>query len=274
MTSTFANLVARRDLLRELTLSEFRSSANESQLGWLWWLIDPAITMLIYWFVVVGVLGRGTEYAPYPVFILCALLPWKHTSGALNSACRILRSRENLIKSIPFPTMVLPLSLVLSGFGYFLFGLAVLLCAALASGRPLGGALVQLPALMSLQIVLVAGLTLAVASVGALIRDLSGFLGHLLRVVFYLSPTLYGADLVQERFGHGVLAHTAVLDALARLYMLNPLAILFTGYRHAIFYGTFLEPQHWLVLTCESLVLFLLGYRVFQRYDRRVIKFL
>ena len=57
--------------------------------------------------------------------------------------------------------------------------------------------------------------------------------------------------------------------------MMNPLAILFTGYRDAIFYGRFLAGEHWVVLTVtSSAIVFAIGYRVFQHFDRRVIKFL
>lgn len=273
MTSNLANLVARRDLLRELTTSEFRSAANETTLGWLWWLIDPLFTMLIYWVVVAVLFERGAQYHPYPVFILCAILPFKHFSGTTNSACKLLRQRESLIKSVPFPTMVLPLSLLFSNFGYFLFGMLVLLGAALAWGQPLGVPLVQLPALMSLQLLLVGGVALAIAAFGALIRDLSGFMAHLMRIFFYVCPTLYGVDMVAERFHTERFDH-ALAAWIPTLYMLNPLALLFTGYRDAIFYGRFLELQHWAVLSLESVLVFAIGYRLFQHFDRRVIKFL
>lgn len=273
MTSNFANLYARRDLLRELSLSELRSSANETSLGWLWWLLDPLFSMLIYWAVVAGIFARGGHYAPYPVFILCAILPFKHFRSTVDSSCKLLRSREALIKSVPFPTMVLPLALVFSNFLYFLFGMVVLMLAAALWGRPLGPALVQLPALMSLQVLLVAGASLAVAAFGALVRDLSGFMGHLLRVFFYACPTLYGVDMVVDRFKAERLGH-AFADWFPTIYMLNPLAVLFTGYRDAIFYGRFLEPHHWLVLVVTSVLIFAFGYRVFQHFDRRVIKFL
>jgi ABC-2 type transport system permease protein len=274
VTSSLANLIVRRDLLRELTLSEVRSSANETRLGWVWWLVDPLFTMLIYWVVVAGVFGRGGRYAPYPLFILCAILPFKHFSGSVNGACKLLRSREALIKSVPFPTMVLPLSLVLSNFSFFLFGMVTLLLVSFAAGLPLGLPLVQLPALMALQIVFVSGVALAVASFGALVRDLSGFLGHLLRLYFYMCPILYGVDTVRERFSEGALRDTIWADLIPHLFMLNPLAVLFTGYRDAIFYGRFLEAGHWVVLTLWSAAVFLAGYRIFQRFDRRVIKFL
>lgn len=274
MTSSLSNVVARRDLLAELTLSELRSSANETRIGWLWWLIDPLVTMLIYWAVVVGIFGRGAQYDPYPIFILCALLPFKHFSGSLNSCCKLLRSREMLIKSVPFPTMVLPLSVVFSGFAFFLFGMATLLVAAFIWGKPITEALVQLPALFALQLILICGVALGIAALGALIRDLSGFMAHVNRIFFYMCPTLYGVDMVAERFTQGGLEGVISGELLFKIYMLNPLAILFTGYRDAIFYGRFLETHHWAVLTLGSVAIFFGGYRLFQHFDRRVIKFL
>ena len=35
-----------------------------------------------------------------------------------------------------------------------------------------------------------------------------------------------------------------------------------------------LASQHWALLTVEAIVIFVIGYRIFQFYDRRVIKFL
>lgn len=274
MISNWSNLVARRDLLRELTLSELRSRSQETRLGWVWWLVDPLIMMLIYWAIVVGIFGRGQRYDPYPVFILCALLPFKHLASALASSAKVLRARESLIKSIPFPTMALPITIVLANFSNFLFGMVVLLGAALVAERPLGLALIQIPALMVLQLALVSGICLVAACMGAMVRDLSGFLTHLLRVGFYMCPTLYGLDMVRERLGSGGLGEGPVGPWLATLYTLNPFVPLITGYRDAIFYGRFMEGPLWGILALSSVALLLVGYRVYQVFDRRVIKFL
>ena len=271
MDSTWPNIVARRDLIRELTLSELRSSSAESRFGWVWWLIDPLIMMLIYWGIVVGIFGRGSHYQPYPVFVLCALLPWKHLQSALTSAARLLRANEGVIKAIPFPTIVLPMSNVLAGFAYFVAGLVVLLVAAVVAGLPLGLPLLQLPPLMAAQLALVTSLSLVATSFGALIRDLPGFLVHVTRVGFYACPALYGLDLVRERAAK---LGGSLGEWIPTLYMLNPFAILIEGYRRAIFYGSVLELHHWVVLAVESVLLFAMGQRVYRYYDRRVIKFL
>jgi ABC-type polysaccharide/polyol phosphate export permease len=149
--------------------------------------------------------------------------------------------------------------------------MVVLLAAALVWGCPIGPALVQLPALMGAQLLLVTSLSLVATSFGALIRDLSGFLTHITRIGFYFSPTLYGVDLVRARAGE---LQEPWSSWIPTLFMLNPFAILIEGYRRAIFYGDFLAAPHWAVLAVASVVLFAIGQRIYRYYDRRVIKFL
>jgi ABC-type polysaccharide/polyol phosphate export permease len=277
MISSWNNLVARRDLLRELVVSQLKASSVGTKLGWIWWLLDPLLMMLIYWAIVAGLLGRGRdEYAPYPIFILCALITWKHFSSCAGQATRALRTKEAVIKSVPFPTMVLPLATVLSGFVYFVFGFAVLLAAAMIwrspqySGNML--TLAQVPLLMILQVAIIAGICLPLASIGAMIQDLGNFMTHLLRVGFYLSPSLYGVDMVRDILHRTLGATSGEIGYI--VYMLNPFAVLISGYRDCVFYGRFLPIESWLILFVETILFLLVGNLIYQRYDRRAIKYL
>ncbi len=277
MLSTLPNVLARRDLLMALVRSELRSSVARSKLGWIWWFLDPVLMMLVYWAVVVGLFRRGAEhYKPYPAFLFAALIRWKHCSTAVNRSLSLLRSRERLIKSVPFPTVVLPLSLVFSGFAYFLFGFAVLVGAILIwpSPRHSGELLpiLQAPFLMLFQLAVTAGCTMALSCFGVLFEDLRLFMAHALRVGFYVAPGLYGIDLIDDRL-HAAL-NPAAADLLFGVYMANPFAILITGYREAILYGAFIPFHWWLVLAAEAALLLWAGYRIYQHHDRRVIKFL
>lgn len=277
MISNFRTLLGRRDLLWQLVVTDLRASTAQTFFGWLWWLIDPMVMMLIYWVVVAGLLGRGLgAYDPYPVFILSGLIAWKHISTSVSRSTKVLRSRESLIKSVPFPTMVLPLSVVFSGFMYFLFGFMVVLTAAVLfpnanhSGNWLP--LIQLVPLMLGQVVVTTGICLVLSCFGVLLRDLEMFTSYTLRVAFYLSPGLFGVDLVQEKLtaDYGAEGGSTLFD----LYMLNPFAVLLQGYREAIFYGRFIPFTWWIMLGVEAVLLLYIGYLIYQHYDRRVIKFL
>ncbi len=265
MESTVRNIFTRRDLLIELTRSEVKTAAAESQLGWVWWLLDPLLMIGVYWIFIVILLGRD-KYVPYPVFVGCALLPWKHLSASLSGGVAALRAREGLIKAVPFPTMVIPLSLVASQLVYFVCGLAVLFVVAILFGQELGPTLVQVPALVLLQTLVVAGLCLPLSCLAVVYRDVKNVVAHALRVGWYLSPGIYGVDVLAERVG--------AESPIVTLYMLNPFAILFVGYRGALFEPAWLPASSWAVLALEAVVILGIGHAVYRRYDRRVIKFL
>lgn len=277
MISSWRNVLARRDLLATLVATDMRASIVGSRLGWLWWFLDPLLLMLVYWGIVAGVFGRGSDrYEPYPLFLFIALATWKHFAASVSKSIGVLRSRDRLVKSIAFPTIVLPLSVVASGFLYFLAGFGVFAVAALIwrSDHHTGqlSPLLQVPALMAAQLAVTAGVCMAVSCFGVVFPDLRLVASHVLRVGFYLSPGLYGVDLVRERAAVALAGPWGEWAFAA--YMANPFAVLFTGYREAVLHGAWLPPLWWALLTAEAVVAFVLGYRIYQHHDRRVLKFL
>jgi len=110
------------------------------------------------------------------------------------------------------------------------------------------------------------------AVLGVVYRDLSNLMTHILRVGFYLSPCLYGLDLVQSaaisKFGQDG------GDLAVSIYMLNPVAIIISGYRDAVFYGRFMPGHLWIQLIIECVVIIGVGQWIYRYYDRFVIKYL
>jgi ABC-type polysaccharide/polyol phosphate export permease len=270
MISSVQNLIARRDLAGELIRADLRSGSAENRLGWLWWILDPLLMIGVYWFFKVLVFGRGT-YAPYPIFVGVALLTWRHLSTSASRSVKVLRSSEALIKSVPFPTAVLPLSDAVSQFIYFCASMGVLTFVAIAIGQPITATLFQIPVLAVLQLMLIIGFTLFLAAVGVVVRDLEIAVGHALRIGWYLSPGIYGTDLVVNLVQRSFTEKVG--SSLYSLYMMNPFAILFEGYRGALYHPAWLEPVHWGVLVVESLAVLIGGYMTFRYFDRRIIKF-
>ncbi|MFT4539632.1 MAG: ABC-type polysaccharide/polyol phosphate export permease [Planctomycetota bacterium] len=277
MNSNWKNLVARKTLLRELIATEVKASTAHTKLGWLWWLLDPLLMMMIYWMIVVELFGRGNDrYTPYWLFLFFGLITWKHVSTASAKAANLLKSKKGLIKAVAFPTLILPLASSITNFAFFLFGFAMLMVMAafVTPAQHTGDLLpmLQIPFLMLLQLLIVAALSLPIACLGVVYRDFAGLVPHVLKIGFYLTPALYGADLIQEglikKFGDsgGMIAY--------HLYMLNPFAVLITGYRDALYYGRYMPPVFWLQLVLQATIFLWVGYRIYQHFDRRVIKFL
>ena len=172
--------------------------------------------------------------------------------------------------------MLLPIAEAVISFAHFLFGFALIAVGALLTRLPEHSGsyvpLLQLPLLFCLQAIIVLAMALPVSSLGAKYRDIGSLMPHLTRVGFYLSPGLYGVDMVQEtalsKLG------PSLGQAAVQLYLLNPFALLIDGYRRCVLHGEFLPSSYWVTLVVEAALLLAIGYRHFQRNDRAIIKLL
>ena len=132
-----------RVLVQYLTLSTLKAGQHNTILGYVWWVLDPLLLMLVYFVLVEVIFQRGVEH--YPVFVLCAVVPWKWFSSSLLGSMASLVGKERLIKQVVFPKIVLPLSQVLSNLVSFAFGLGVLFLFVLGSGIAIKPIVLALP---------------------------------------------------------------------------------------------------------------------------------
>ncbi|MGK7911916.1 MAG: ABC transporter permease [Synechococcus sp.] len=251
-------------IVLELSRQDLAVNNSRSNLGWLWWFLDPLAQIGILWFFKVLVFGVD-RYQPYVIFVGCAIICWKFLSSSVNRSSNLLRAKESLIKSFPFPTIVLPCSLVFTQLIFFLTGLIVLIGVAVLIGQPVTPMLLQIIPLTLLMILAVLGVTLLVAVLGVFLQDLNNITTHLLRILWYLSPGIYSTSLVAERFG--------VDPTWVRIYKLSPVAILFEGFRSSIFSPEWISPQDWIVFAGFSFIAVTIGFATYQRFDRRLIKY-
>src|SRR5208337_4142932 len=81
-----------------------------------WSLIRPLLTMLVLT-VVFGKLGKMPSGGrPYPLLVLCGMLPWQFFSAAVAESGNSLVANSNLISKVYFPRIVVLVSSVLTSF--------------------------------------------------------------------------------------------------------------------------------------------------------------
>jgi len=208
----------RLDTLTYLTLLELRSKNAGTILGFLWWFIEPILLTAVYVGVVGGILGRGGP--DYPLFVLCALIPWKWTSGCLNDSIGSIIGRRSILTQSAVSRAFFPSAKVLAHSWRTLMAFPIVVVFAWLQGHPLTACYLWLPVLLCVNLALNWGLSLLLADLGVFVRDLSRLMQFVLRVWFYLSPGLY--------------AMSSVKGTLRTFLALNPMTPLFEGYRAII----------------------------------------
>jgi lipopolysaccharide transport system permease protein len=243
-----------RALAFSLVAREVRARYRGSVLGFLWTLVNPLLSLLVYAFVF-GVMMPGVRAGvePYPLFLFCGLLPWIWFESAMAESSTSLTASGGLLRKVMFPAEILPLVTVLSGLVNFALGLLVYGAAAAALGRPIVTlSLLALPAVVGVQVAFTAGLALLFSALSVHFRDLRDLLGHVLRLWFFGTPIIYPYAQAPERFRW-------VLD-------LNPLTHLVRAYQSLLFEPTSAFPYRSLgAVALVALVGLVVGYAVFDR---------
>jgi ABC-2 type transport system permease protein len=141
-------------------------------------------------------------------------------SEATGHALTSLVNKGGMLRKIPFPPVVLPLSSVLTSFYVYGFTLIIVIGFVFISGiAPSLRWLEMVPALVLL-IVFAIAVALLLAFLYVDIRDVQQIWEVALRLMFFVTPVFYPIELAPE--------------GLQEILMLNPLAVVTVQARHAM----------------------------------------
>jgi ABC-type polysaccharide/polyol phosphate export permease len=260
-----SDIKSRWRLIRYLAQADLKRKGTDTLFGNVWWILDPLLQMAVYVILVTVIFARDTP--AYPLFIFAAILPWKWFSTVVSDAITSVTGQERLIKQIQFPKIVLPASAMLAGFLQFGFGL-VPLGAMLVLFYPdrLSWTLVFIPVVALVQFVFAFAFGLFVAALNVFFRDIGNLARHVLRLWFYLSPALYGADTILKL---GV-KHPRI----AQVMHVNPFFTILESYREAIYYGRVPDLRMLAIVLAASLGLLVIGAIFFKRLEPSFAKVL
>jgi lipopolysaccharide transport system permease protein len=259
------DLRSRWRLIRYLAQADLKRKGTDTFFGNVWWVLDPLLQMAVYVILVTVIFKRDTP--AYPLFIFAAILPWKWFSTVVSDAITSVSGQERLIKQIQFPKIVLPASAMIAGIVQFLFGLVPLFAMLVFfySDR-ISAALLYLPVVALVQFVFVLAFGLIVAALNVFFRDVGNLARHVLRLWFYLSPALWGADTI---------ASLAVHDPrLFAVIQLNPFFTILESYRDAVYYGRTPNLAGLGIVLVASFVLLMIGTIFFKRLEPAFAKVL
>jgi lipopolysaccharide transport system permease protein len=251
--------LAQFDLLRTLVRRDLEGRYKGSVLGNLWPLVNQLSQLLIYTYVFSIVLkvklslhGVPDNNFTFGLWLFAGLLPWIAFTGGLTQSASSVISQPNLVKKVVFPLSLLPLVPVLSLFIESAFGLMALIFFVALSTHTLHPTLALLPLIWVTQFLLTAGLAYLTAGLTVFLRDIPQTLTVLLNLLFYVTPIIYPASAIPEKFRGWV-------------FWLNPIATISEVYRDIVLVGEINHWSEWGVTLVISAIVFLVGIKTYQR---------
>lgn len=266
-------LFATRELLANLTIREVKGQYRRTVLGQLWSLINPLATMLVYTVVFLFLLrfepppGDPSGVEGYPLWLMCAMLPWTFFTRVVNGGLASVVSNANLIKKVYFPRMHLPLAVMASTAVTWSVEMSVLAIIMMFFGAmplPFVPVIVVFMALLALFAV---GLAMMLAIVNVHFRDTQHFVGIILQMWMFLTPIIYPIQFVEARAEQ---IGSWVLD----LYSLNPMERFVAVFRNLLYDNRLPAWDDTLFCVAAGGIVFALGFLVFSRNEKRLAELL
>ncbi len=241
------------ELVKNLTVKEFKLRYRNSFLGFFWSLLNPLSMMIILTLVFSTLLRSGIEN--FPVFILPALLSWRFFSISTSMSLFSIIGNAPLVKKIYFPRWFLILSSNLANLIGTSLEFAVLFPLLIFLGMNVTYLVLLLPLILAFQFILIIGISLVLASLNVYYRDFNQIWEILLQIGFFLCPILYSMSLIPERY---LLA-----------YSLNPMTRVIESIRKILYYNTVPILTDFMIIIVSSIIFLVAGYMVYHRLEPR-----
>jgi lipopolysaccharide transport system permease protein len=240
-----------RELLHSLVVRNLKVKYKRSLLGFVWTLVNPLLTVAIL--VVVFSHVVRIPLPDYWAFLLSGYFVWNFVLQTLNTGTYIFAEHSRLTRSVAFPSEILVFGAAGSRLIEFVAEIALVLIAlVLLHHRQVPESFALLPMLALIQLLLVIGLALPIATLSVFYYDVYHALPIALTTLFYLSPVFYPAEMVPQ--------------AARTLYFLNPIAGLLTLYHDVLYWGR-MPSLHLLGgMLLAAVTIYLAGYALFRRY--------
>ncbi|HET7584841.1 MAG TPA: ABC transporter permease [Gemmatimonadaceae bacterium] len=241
-----------RELLRSLAARDLKVKYQRSALGFVWTLLNPILTVGVLVVVFHYIVKIHVEQ--YWAFVLSGYFAWNFVMQMLNTSTYVVAEHGALRRSVAFPSEVLVFGAAAARLVEFAVELGLIIVAlVLWRHHGLPASYLLLPVLIVIQLLLTIGLVMPIATLSVFYTDVQHALPIALMSLFYVSPVFYPASLVPA----------AVRD----LYMLNPIADLLTLYHTVLYDGRFPSAALLGATAAVSLVLYLAGSAIFNRYQ-------
>lgn len=255
LPKSVAELWRWRSLFVELVARDLAVRYRQTALGVAWSVLRPALTAILLTMVFQRIAGLSPDAGlPYPVLVLCALVPWQFVAAALGEASTSLVANAPLVTRVYVPRMLIPGAAIAVAAVDGLLSLAVLAAAMAWYGvaPPAHAVLALVP--MLLAGLLATGLGLLLAALLVRWRDVRHALPFALQVWLLASPVGFPSS--------------AVPAAWRWAWDLNPMTGLVEGMRWALLPGVECPLRALAASAAWALFLALAGIVVFRRAER------
>ncbi|MDD6194948.1 MAG: ABC transporter permease [Lachnospiraceae bacterium] len=238
--------------------SELKSEVANKHWGWLWWLLDPLLFMIVYSFVAAVVFKKSEQYLA--AFIFIGLSCWNFFQNTLKNSVKVVSGNSSIVTKVYIPKYMLVVQeMLINGFK-MLISLGFVAIMMVMYRVPLTYRVVYAIPLFLILFVVTFGLSTLALHGGVFIEDLANALNAFLRLLFYFSGVFYSlSKRVPNPYGQILLK-------------CNPVAMIMDGLRSCVLYSSDPDFKWMLIWLCIGLAVSVFGVRTIYKNENTYVK--
>lgn len=218
-------------------------------LGVFWSLLNPLVMIGVLWFVFTKIFQ--SKIPNFGIFALCGLVPYNLFTTSWLTGTLSLTDNAGLIKRVPVPRELIPISIVLSNCIHMSVQILLLLLLVAFTGGGVTRHWAWLIVIWPLEVIFVIGLSLTSAALNVYLRDLRYIVESVNVVLFWLVPIFYDFSRIPAQY--------------TDLYLYNPVAALVMASRSILIHHSAPASSLLIKLTLSSSIVLFVGLLVFRR---------
>ena len=255
-----------RDLMSLFVKRNIITQYKQTILGPLWYVIQPAITVIMYMVVFGGIAGIPTDGVPQPLFYLAGVCMWQYFADCLTKTSNTFVNNSGIFGKVYFPRLIMPISDTLSNLVRFgiqvgLFIIVYIYYAFVGSAAMPNWYLLLFPVLVLMMAGLALGFGIIISSMTTKYRDLQILFTFIVQLWMYATPIVYPLSQVRGKVVAGFNLET--------LMCINPVTPVIETFKYgALGAGEFIG-WGWLAYSfLFMVVLLVLGIVIFNKVQK------
>lgn len=190
------DIVARRSYIWYVALQELRSRQVTTVLGNLWHLLNPLLSIGVY-YVIFGLLlktDRGVEGGNFILFLTVGLFIFQFTQKATVDGAKSIVGNAGIIKGVKFPRAILPITATITELLASLSTFALMFVILIIGGEFPRLTWLLFPLVVAVQFVFNLGSAMVAARMTTHFRDTTQVLPFFFRLLLYGSGVIFSVD--------------------------------------------------------------------------------
>ncbi len=247
------------DLIWVKVIGNLKAETARDYLGYCWWILEPLLQMIVYYFVFGVMLQRGTDN--YVAFLLTGLIPWLWFARTVNRSTMSIVSGKPLMMQVYVPKIIFPLIVIVQDTVKQFFIFLLLLLFLLIYGVSPSQYWFALPLLGVMQLIVISLFSFLVAAVVPFMNDLRFFIATAIQAMFFLSGIFFDPK--------------TIAPVIKPLFFYNPMAALLAAYRDILIYNAWPDWNSLIVISiicgCGAMVMGRIIHRLDHVYPRVIL---